>query len=603
MMAVTPAATPSGGAGGQVKRKQRPRSLSTSTTSTTSTTTPHHHTPKKRKAQHHHPHRSVRLHDHCATEEQRLYRSHLLSTNPHIAQALFTPDLPPTLSLPFTRTLSPTFPTLPYRERRHELRSTVPWGQRRLFLAELEFLTLHLPPSPSPPCPSPPPPTLVYAGGAPGQHVGYLASLFPALPFHLYDPSPFHIPPSSNVHLHPSPFTDSTALTYAGTDPLFISDVRTADVYRAPLPDVERAIEGDMADAMRWVELMQPRRALLRFRLPWSAGSTMYLRGELRLPVWGSQTTTECRLVPDVPLSYTTYQHRTYEQQMFHFNTTHRVQMYEREGEGEEGQGGGSLAEQLQAAVTGQSVKAKRRHHDPALSGLDHCYDCTAELHIIRGFLLAHPEQQERLRALVTREKGGGQEATALSRVAAASAAAPAATSSSTSVIASSSPASVLSAGLAQQTAVIEQVIPGILQAMQLQSAGTGQRMEQEKEAQKGEKEVARGTAGNAAVDGGKGGEDGLECVCLACLCVVMSDELSSELREGRTLLTAPLQPSAIGTANAKARKSQQRAMKKQQQSNTQRAQHHTRNSTQKQPHPQPHSTTTPPAQQHLSDS
>ena len=566
MMAATPAPAASGGSGaGQARRKQQRRPSQ----SASSTTTHPHPRPNKRPRTTP-SHSTIRLHDHCDTEEQRLYRSHLLASNPHIAQALFTPDVAPPLSLPFTRLLNPTFPSLPYRERRHELRSTVPWGQRRLFLAELEFLTLHPPtPHPTPTSPSPSPPLIIYAGGAPGQHLGYLARLFPTLHFHLYDPSPFHVPPSPTLHLHPHPFTDEVALTYAGADAHFISDVRSADVYRASVDEVERAIEQDMADQMRWVEVMAPKRALLRFRLPWREGRTMYLRGDLHLPVWGSQTTTECRLVPEVPLIYTSYEHRRYEEQMFHFNTRHRVQMYERGGEGE-GEGE-SLAEQLLAAVTGQSAKkAKRQHRDPASSGLDHCYDCTAELYILQHFLLAHPEQQDRLRALVTRQKSASGPRSSSTPV-------PKPSEASASIalppphIASASPSSVLSAGLAQQTAVIDQVIPDILQAFQLQPPHAGQSMDEEGEAQSvagGEQKWSREVGGDAAAAGGegKGGEGGDECVCLACLCVVMSDELSSELREGRTLLTAPLQPSAVGTANAKARKSQQKERKRQQQ-------------------------------------
>ena len=237
------------------------------------------------------------------------------------------------------------------------------------------------------------------------------------------------------------------------------------------------------------------------------------------------------------------------------------------EGEGE----GESLAEQLLAAVTGQSAKkAKRQHRDPASSGLDHCYDCTAELYILQHFLLAHPEQQDRLRALVTRQKSASGPRSSSTPV-------PKPSEASASIalppphIASASPSSVLSAGLAQQTAVIDQVIPDILQAFQLQPPHAGQSMDEEGEAQSvagGEQKWSREVGGDAAAAGGegKGGEGGDECVCLACLCVVMSDELSSELREGRTLLTAPLQPSAVGTANAKARKSQQKERKRQQQ-------------------------------------
>lgn len=54
-------------------------------------------------------------------------------------------------------------------------------GQRKLFLSELEFLTLY------------PEGVCVYAGAAPSNKTGYLASLFPHVKFLLIDPNPFDI--------------------------------------------------------------------------------------------------------------------------------------------------------------------------------------------------------------------------------------------------------------------------------------------------------------------------------------------------------------------------------------------------------------------------
>lgn len=53
----------------------------------------------------------------------------------------------------------------------------------------------------------------------------------------------------------------------------------------------------DLKAQHRWVELLRPCRALLKFRFPYTEGHTESLKGELWLPVWGPQTTTECRLL------------------------------------------------------------------------------------------------------------------------------------------------------------------------------------------------------------------------------------------------------------------------------------------------------------------
>lgn len=74
--------------------------------------------------------------------------------------------------------------------RRGERKSTVHWGQRKLLLSEIEFLTLY----------SEPGITVVYAGAAPGTHIGYLSRLFPEVSrFVLVDPSPFTCQPSDRI--------------------------------------------------------------------------------------------------------------------------------------------------------------------------------------------------------------------------------------------------------------------------------------------------------------------------------------------------------------------------------------------------------------------
>lgn len=73
------------------------------------------------------------------------------------------------------------------------------------------------------------------------------------------------------------------------------------------------------------------------------------------LPVWGRQTTTECRLVVTDPFSKREYDNRKYESQMFYFNTVTRVQYYS---------------------------------HDFVVQGFDHCYDCAAEFKILSDYLV-----------------------------------------------------------------------------------------------------------------------------------------------------------------------------------------------------------------------
>jgi cap2 methyltransferase len=245
---------------------------------------------------------------------------------------------------PFGRVLLPTAPAKQYRRRRGETKSVLHWGQRKLLLAEIEFLSIHGVDGA----------TVVYAGAAPGTHVPILAKLFPKTKFVLFDPRPFGFEEASSIRLRQEYFTDDTAKEFAGRkDILFISDVRTVDWKENESADIERCVWNDMLDQQRWHDMMKPRKSMLKFRLPWTAGTSEYLDGDLYLPVWGPQTTTETRLVPH---GHTRKQwdNTHYEGQMFHFNTVTRQQCY--------------------------------AHTQPCkdAEGIDHCYDCTAEIDILR---------------------------------------------------------------------------------------------------------------------------------------------------------------------------------------------------------------------------
>lgn len=254
------------------------------------------------------------------------------------------------------RLLKEEGPRRQYYQRKNELRSTNHWGQRKLFLSELEFLTLYGHESQ----------TVVYAGAAPGVHMAYLARLFPRHEFHLYDPADFSLEKSvgqdgnelERLHVYQRFFDNDVADEYMGKSVLFISDVRTADPSALDEEQVEDAVEEDMRLQMAWHLRMQPMRSMFKFRLPWGEGSTRYLEGDIHLPVWGRQTTTETRLVVPQSASTREYDHRRYEELMFYFNTRTRVQYYDH-----------SVA--------------------PHVDGMCHCYDCAAEVRIVSQYLAA----------------------------------------------------------------------------------------------------------------------------------------------------------------------------------------------------------------------
>ena len=87
-------------------------------------------------------------------------------SNPHLLQALQA-GYESRNDVMFTRELHPDAPRLPYRRRRGEHKTVIHWGQRKLLLSEIEFLTVF---RGSGDC-------VLFAGSSPGTHVAYLAKL------------------------------------------------------------------------------------------------------------------------------------------------------------------------------------------------------------------------------------------------------------------------------------------------------------------------------------------------------------------------------------------------------------------------------------------
>ena len=244
-------------------------------------------------------------------------------------------------------------PRLPYRRREAEPKSTVHWGQRKLLISEIEFLSQFGRPAGGDIC-------CVYIGAAPGRHIPFLSQLFPEIEFILIDPSSFCIGDTDKISIRNEFATPALCSSFSGRAAivLCLSDLRTADWRLMDAAGVERAVQEDMQLQRACVEALRPAAALLKFRLPYyRVGTVEYLDGEVRLPVWGPQTTTESRLLVQRSEagSYDTreWDIRKYNQEMFYFNTITRVNTFD------------------------HSVKSR---------GLDYCYDCAAEVTVLKQY-------------------------------------------------------------------------------------------------------------------------------------------------------------------------------------------------------------------------
>lgn len=225
--------------------------------------------------------------------------------------------------------LSPkSSPRLEWSDRDASPVDVLHWGQRKLLMAELLFLMdVMLVEEPSTTTATTTTATtttllwtLVYAGAAPGTHLGFLMSLFPQVErWVLYDgrPTQFEAPQGAStiVERHEEEMTLEIACDLGKKYPhvVFLSDVRVGDGKDA------KQVATDMQAQAAWYCAMNARYGLLKFRLPWTEGSTEYLQGRLMLPLWGPHNTTECRLMV-TGQQKTTYDHRTHWEQMCHHN-------------------------------------------------------------------------------------------------------------------------------------------------------------------------------------------------------------------------------------------------------------------------------------------
>lgn len=277
--------------------------------------------------------------------------------NRHVTQALETGTKKlgysvNVCSVPFSRVLTPDAPQLPYRRRKGELKTVCHWGQRKLLMSEIEFLTNYTNPGRDS--------LIVYAGAAPGSHLAYLCRLFPRVIFECVGNALYTCKASNAIRLRREELTPQVAAEYAdrNTYPhvLFISDVRAADPDEG---ESDAQIRREMSDQMSAHNAIRPEASMLKFRLSWQPGVTPYLDGRVHLPIWGPVTTSESRLVVERGAGMRDWDNTVYESQMFQFNTHTRVALYPH-------------------PVPSQHVGAE---------GLCHCYDCTAELHVLKEYL------------------------------------------------------------------------------------------------------------------------------------------------------------------------------------------------------------------------
>lgn len=265
------------------------------------------------------------------------------------------------------RILTPDMPREQYHRRTSEIKNVIHWGQRKLLLTEIEFLTMYI--------------TnhvradletsiyVIYAGSAPGTHILYLSQLFPHVHFELYDPREFHENLKNNkmIRTHVQYFTEDTAKEWISTDEnhqdkeiLLISDIRTGDTETMTSDEVENRVKIDHDWQRDWYYIMKPEMSMFKFRLLWNDETVTYLNGDIYIQPYPPSTSTETRLIVGKAANEIQYDNRKYEEQMFYFNNRMRVKEYDN---------------------ILHDVPTSKKH------GLQNMYDYALEVHILRNYI------------------------------------------------------------------------------------------------------------------------------------------------------------------------------------------------------------------------
>lgn len=189
-------------------------------------------------------------------------------------------------------------------------------GQIKLLYSEILFLTKCSKPNNK----------VLYVGSAEGYHIAFLADMFPELHFDLWDPGKFSVEPRKNITIYNKFFTDDIALKYKkqGHNILFMSDMRTLEIGKFKNEeDIHKADEiiiTDMNNQMKWVQMIKPIYAYLKFRLPYEKPTMEYLNGTIYLQPY-SPFSTESRLLTNNYDNLVTYDAVENDEKMAYFNT------------------------------------------------------------------------------------------------------------------------------------------------------------------------------------------------------------------------------------------------------------------------------------------
>ena len=223
--------------------------------------------------------------------------------------------------------------TLEYKpsDSENNNKSICHWGQRKLFISELEFFVNYYPSIDTNENKF----YVLYIGSAKGTHLLYLCQLFQEFEFILVDPAPFdtRLQYLENVTIINRYFTDEDMKLFSDKSKypnlFLISDIRYPNLSENDFTSQQQYVEEDMELQKKWYLNINPFKALLKFRLPWNSSATKYLDGNIYFQAWAGRHSTETRLVPNGKLKV--YNNKEYEERLHYFNKVIRRKIYKKD--------------------------------------------------------------------------------------------------------------------------------------------------------------------------------------------------------------------------------------------------------------------------------
>lgn len=215
-------------------------------------------------------------------------------------------------------------------------RIDIHYGQRKLFLAEIDFFneTYKYYKEYIVNCDEI---IVLYIGAAIGTHIILLSEMYPKFTFHLYDKTPFdpELFKCKNVVIFQEYFYEANAKNYDDKNVLFISDIRNIAVASHSSRTLEDEItqdnivdEDNDLQASVYRLLKNPVAGTLKFRLPYHNPTKLFLQGDIRIQIWCGHFSTENRLIMIGKPTMVTYDCKKYESRCYYNNVVNRFKYY-----------------------------------------------------------------------------------------------------------------------------------------------------------------------------------------------------------------------------------------------------------------------------------